>query len=255
MNHLDLFSGIGGFALAASWVWGEEHNIHSFVEIDPFCQKVLRKHWSDVPIHSDIKEYTVDTHVSLCYEKLSLTEKELIDMGIKQNKYDMAVDLYDSGFSIQNIADFYNITRQAMWMILKRRGCVFRDQLKYGKDNHFYRGGSLRSGRVSDITELAVEKGILINPKKCSVCGEEKAKISGHHDDYNKPLEVRWLCSKCHYEWHKDNKPIKLNTIFPKMSRQEICSRGGSRKEVSHEELVKKIEDATTIDLLTGGFP
>lgn len=56
MNHLDLFSGIGGFAYAASQVW-ENHNIVSFVEIDEFCQKVLKKHWPDVPIHSDIKEY------------------------------------------------------------------------------------------------------------------------------------------------------------------------------------------------------
>jgi DNA (cytosine-5)-methyltransferase 1 len=57
MNHLDLFSGIGGFSLAASWVWGEEHNIVSFVEIDKFCQKVLKKHWPDVPIHDDIRTY------------------------------------------------------------------------------------------------------------------------------------------------------------------------------------------------------
>jgi DNA (cytosine-5)-methyltransferase 1 len=57
VNHLDLFSGIGGFALAASWVWGKEHNIVSFVEIEPFCQKVLNKHWPDVPIHDDIRSY------------------------------------------------------------------------------------------------------------------------------------------------------------------------------------------------------
>ncbi len=56
MRHLDLFSGIGGFALAASWVWEEEHEIVSFCEIDPFCQKVLKKHWPDVPIVSDIRE-------------------------------------------------------------------------------------------------------------------------------------------------------------------------------------------------------
>lgn len=60
MRHLDLFSGIGGFSLSASWVWGEDHHIHSFVEIDPFCQKVLKKHWPNVPIHSDIKEYKHD---------------------------------------------------------------------------------------------------------------------------------------------------------------------------------------------------
>ena len=57
MVHLDLFSGITGFALAASWVWGEEHEIHCFVEIDPFCQKVIKKHWPGVPIHGDIKTY------------------------------------------------------------------------------------------------------------------------------------------------------------------------------------------------------
>jgi len=55
MRHLDLFSGIGGFALAASWVWGDEHEIVGFCEIDSFCKKVLKKHWPDVPIYSDIK--------------------------------------------------------------------------------------------------------------------------------------------------------------------------------------------------------
>lgn len=56
MRHLDLFSGIGGFALAASWVWGDEHEIVGFCEIGSFCQKVLKKHWPKVPIYSDIKE-------------------------------------------------------------------------------------------------------------------------------------------------------------------------------------------------------
>jgi DNA (cytosine-5)-methyltransferase 1 len=56
MRHLDLFSGIGGFALAASWVWGSEHEIVSFVEIDPFCQKVLKKHWPETRIISDVKD-------------------------------------------------------------------------------------------------------------------------------------------------------------------------------------------------------
>ena len=58
MNHLDLFSGIGGFALAARWVWGTFHQVLSFVETDPFCQRVLRKHWPEVPIHDDIKTFS-----------------------------------------------------------------------------------------------------------------------------------------------------------------------------------------------------
>lgn len=53
MKHLDLFSGIGGFALAARWAGIETIG---FVEIDDFCQKVLRKHWPNVPIISDIHD-------------------------------------------------------------------------------------------------------------------------------------------------------------------------------------------------------
>ena len=53
MKHLDLFSGIGGFALACEWAGIETIG---FVEIDKYCQKVLRKHWSDVPIVGDIRD-------------------------------------------------------------------------------------------------------------------------------------------------------------------------------------------------------
>lgn len=54
--HLDLFSGVGGFALAADRVWGDVD--HIFVEIDPFCQKVLRKHWKESEIYGDIRTIT-----------------------------------------------------------------------------------------------------------------------------------------------------------------------------------------------------
>ena len=59
MKHLDLFSGIGGFALAADRVFGEVE--HTFCEIDPFCQEVLKKHWPKSKIYGDIRTLTNTT--------------------------------------------------------------------------------------------------------------------------------------------------------------------------------------------------
>ena len=56
MRMLDLFSGIGGFALAAEWTWGDELEIVGFCEIDKYCQKVLAKNFPGVPIYDDIKK-------------------------------------------------------------------------------------------------------------------------------------------------------------------------------------------------------
>lgn len=66
MRHRDLFSGIGGFSLAALWTWGKDHEIVSFCEKNKFCQKVLKKHWPDVSCIDDIfdlkggKDGTID---------------------------------------------------------------------------------------------------------------------------------------------------------------------------------------------------
>ncbi len=56
MKMLDLFSGIGGFALAAKWTWQEDLDIVGFCEIEKYCQKVLKKNFPNVPIYDNINE-------------------------------------------------------------------------------------------------------------------------------------------------------------------------------------------------------
>lgn len=48
----------------------------------------------------------------------------------------------------------------------------------------------------------AVREGILVR-KPCQVCGAGKG-IHGHHDDYSKPLDVKWLCPTHHRARHKE---------------------------------------------------
>ena len=59
-GHLDLFSGIGGFALAARWAGIETVQ---FVENEEFAQKVLTKNFPGVPIHGDIKTYRANYNI------------------------------------------------------------------------------------------------------------------------------------------------------------------------------------------------
>jgi ribosomal protein S27AE len=78
------------------------------------------------------------------------------------------------------------------------------EQLKFGIP-----GGTL--GFVSDTTKeraraavsKAIDAGDMVRPKKCSRCGKRRKQIVAHHDDYNKPLVIRWLCRKCHSAVHR----------------------------------------------------
>lgn len=57
----------------------------------------------------------------------------------------------------------------------------------------------------------AVEKGILMRPEVCSLCGAFARRVDGaaaiqahHHAGYERPIEVQWLCPKCHVRVERD---------------------------------------------------
>ena len=63
ITHLDLCSGIGGFALAiadAGRRTNRDVSTIAFCEPEQFCQQVLGKHWPEVPIYNDVKTFPKD---------------------------------------------------------------------------------------------------------------------------------------------------------------------------------------------------
>ena len=58
LSHVDLCSGIGGFALGFQWAGLSKPVL--FCDIEPWSRKVLAKHWPDVPIAEDVKELAND---------------------------------------------------------------------------------------------------------------------------------------------------------------------------------------------------
>lgn len=53
----------------------------------------------------------------------------------------------------------------------------------------------------------AIMRGNLVAAASCEQCGSAD-RIEGHHDDYDKPLDVRWLCYNCHAQWHRENEAL-----------------------------------------------
>lgn len=79
--------------------------------------------------------------------------------------------------------------------------------------------------RARRILRYAVQKGE-IERQPCEDCGKEKT--HGHHVDYSKPLEVKWLCITHHFQWHRENHSknaktmFKANTLKNKLTKKQV---------------------------------
>lgn len=75
---------------------------------------------------------------------------------------------------------------------------------KVKRHNEKYRAAFKNRIIANRIIERAIAKGTL-KRMPCEVCGS--AKVHAHHSNYNKPLEVKWLCETHHRQWHENNQP------------------------------------------------
>lgn len=68
-----------------------------------------------------------------------------------------------------------------------------------------------------------IDQGNITRPENCSVC-DKVCKVHGHHPDYDKPLDVVWLCPKCHKQEHKriGNPPESDINLKPKVIRARV---------------------------------
>lgn len=55
---------------------------------------------------------------------------------------------------------------------------------------------------AKNLVKSMVIKGEIMK-KSCEICGADK--VDAHHDDYAKPLSIRWLCRRHHSAWHAEN--------------------------------------------------
>jgi 5-hydroxyisourate hydrolase-like protein (transthyretin family) len=79
------------------------------------------------------------------------------------------------------------------------RAAKLRAQKKYRSSEQY----SLKQNARKKVLR-AVQAGKLTKPKLCESCKQE-LKLEAHHEDYNVPLEVVWLCKDCHEDTHHLN--------------------------------------------------
>ena len=94
-----------------------------------------------------------------------------------------------------------------------------RNKPRYGEDNPQWKGGKKaayernkkkavkrhKEWRKEDPRRMRAHNAVkrhLVNPGICQRC-QATGNIHGHHPDYDKPLDVIWLCPKCHKKEHK----------------------------------------------------
>lgn len=132
-------------------------------------------------------------------------------------------DCFKCGLTL-DIEDFYKHPRMADGRLGKCKKCTRNDvrinrinnidkyakyEIERNKKKHRkeYRTRNQKKIRLLNATRYiaykmvsnSIKNGSLINGK-CEICGS--VNVEAHHDDYAKPLSVRWLCFKHHSELH-----------------------------------------------------
>jgi len=115
--------------------------------------------------------------------------------------------LFNDGASWPQIASALNRTSQSVrargYLLGLRRIELTAAQSEVPAKNTLYNREYQRKNPEKRRAHKAVEWALAsktLEKKPCDVCGETS--VHAHHDDYSKPLDVRWLCPRCHKAEH-----------------------------------------------------
>ena len=114
------------------------------------------------------------------------------------------------------LAEYYRHSRMADGHLNKCKACTKSDATQHRADNieriRAYdraRGSRqspeyLREWRRKNPEKYRAHRLVATNLKNPGVCSEcpSTFHVEAHHDDYSKPLDVRWLCAVCHKQHH-----------------------------------------------------
>lgn len=122
---------------------------------------------------------------------------------------------------VKDLANFYKHKQMADGHVNKCKDCNKKDvrenrklkidyYRKYDRERgnrqdkyylSWYRKTYPKKYAAHKIVGNAIKDGKMKRQSECESCGSGFS-VHAHHDDYNYPLTVRWLCAACHKAWH-----------------------------------------------------
>lgn len=117
-------------------------------------------------------------------KRLNIKRGEVIYKTHEENK---------SEFSVEEIAKIFNLSGQSLYRIIQEY-----KQIKWAQRNR-------DKAKTHVMVAKAIKEGVLIRAYNCEKCNVEEYTVA-HHEDYNKPLSVNWLCRSCHRRIHMVDK-------------------------------------------------
>lgn len=114
------------------------------------------------------------------------------------------------------------------------------ERIKYRQQSRMVAARARRTGRLV--------------PLPCELCGAKK--VHGHHEDYTRPLEVRWLCQPCHSSLHPKVKKLKIaRRTMPRLRAPKHASwMTHSQRRERRDAIVQLAKNGESIDALAAKF-
>lgn len=73
---------------------------------------------------------------------------------------------------------------------------------------YWYNPDNQIKNQARALVNHSLRDGKIVKPFVCENCKEEKP-LEAHHHDYEKALDVAWLCKTCHWDWHSKYKTVQ----------------------------------------------
>jgi len=108
-----------------------------------------------------------------------------------------------NGLRTKSLKDGLEYRQSEQYRVTYSNYKLTSDKIRIKASHKKYEVNNRKKFRVKKNVRDAIMSGKLTRGR-CEIC-DTAEDIHGHHDDYNYPLKVRWLCRKHHMEWHRLN--------------------------------------------------